>query len=160
MPANVTLRIGGDVPNLRSSRRFAAIRECFAAVKDRAGFRLIEFAVLSNHVHLVVEAESSVALSRGVQGLCVRLARTLNRLLARTGAIFADHFHSHLLRSPTEVVNAIRYVLGNATRHYGERGLDGFSSAAPSAKAILALPMTWLVGEASRRMTPPRPSLA
>jgi REP element-mobilizing transposase RayT len=152
MPANVTLRIGQDVPNLRSVRRFAAIRECFAAVRGRPGFRLIEFAVLSNHVHLVVEAKSSVALSRGVQGLCVRLARALNRLLARTGKLFADHFHSHLLRSPTEVVNAIRYVLGNAARHYGERGLDEFSSAAPSAKAVLVRPITWLVGEAHRRL--------
>jgi putative transposase len=40
--------------------------------------RLVEFTVLSNHLHLIVEADNSTELSRGMQGLCVRLARALN----------------------------------------------------------------------------------
>ena len=37
--------------------------------------QLTHFAVLGNHLHLVVEAEDSGALARGMQGLGVRLAR-------------------------------------------------------------------------------------
>ena len=39
------------------------------------GLRLLEFWVLSNHLHL--EADGKRSLSRGVQGLAVRLARAL-----------------------------------------------------------------------------------
>ena len=144
-PAHVTLRIANDIPNLRSSRRFALIRRCFAKARQNRGLRLVEFSVLSNHLHLIVEADSSRDLSRGIQGLCVRLARTLNDGLKRSGRVFADHFHSRLLKSPTEMVNAIRYVLENATRHYGKVVVDAFSSEDEENAAVLAAPSGWLL---------------
>ena len=145
MPAHVTLRIANDIPSLRSSRRFQLVRGCFASVLARPGMRLVEFTVLSNHLHLIVEADNSRELSRGMQGLCVRLARALNDALKRSGRVFADHFHSELLRSPTRLVNAIRYVLGNAEHHYGEAGADHCSSEAPRAAEVLAGPDGWLL---------------
>jgi putative transposase len=144
-PAHVTLRIANDIPSLRSSRRFQLIRECFAKARVRTGMRLVEFTVLSNHLHLIVEADNSRELSRGMQGLCVRLARALNEALRRSGRVFADHFHSELLRSPTRLVNAIRYVLGNAEHHYGKAGADVFSSEAADAVEVLAQPVGWLL---------------
>jgi len=150
-PAHVTLRIANDIPSLRSSRRFRLIRACFAKAQTNPGLRLVEFTVLSNHLHLIVEADSSRELSRGMQGLCVRLARALNDALHRSGRVFADHFHSELLRSPTRLVNAIRYVLENAERHYGETRADIFSSEAKDAPeilaALLAAPRGWLLRE-------------
>jgi len=74
-PAHVTLRVNDSVPSLRSSRRFAVVRKCFAASRGKSGLRLVEFTVLSNHLHLIVEADSSKSLSRGMQGLCIRLAK-------------------------------------------------------------------------------------
>jgi putative transposase len=146
-PAHVTLRIASDIPSLRSSRRFKLIRACFLGARQNRKLRLIEFTVLSNHLHLIVEADTSRDLSRGVQGLCVRLARALNQALKRGGRVFADHFHSVLLRSPSRLVNAIGYVLGNAERHYGEPGMDFFSSVAPEALELLAAPAGWLLSE-------------
>jgi hypothetical protein len=104
-----------------------------------------------NRLHLVVEADTSAALSRGMQGLCIRLAMALNRVLRRTGEVFSDHYHSRVLRSPTEVANAIRYVLENAARHYGEAGTDGFSSGTPAAQTAVAMPVGWLLREGRRR---------
>jgi REP element-mobilizing transposase RayT len=144
-PAHVTLRIANDIPSLRSSRRFALIRQCFAGAQQNRNLRLIEFTVLSNHLHLIVEADDSKALSRGMQGLCVRLAQALNSALKRRGRVFADHFYSALLRSPTRLVNAIRYVIGNAGRHYGEKGLDPCSSAMPGAAEVLTPAQGWLL---------------
>ncbi|HEX4386680.1 MAG TPA: hypothetical protein VH083_27185 [Myxococcales bacterium] len=144
-PAHVTLRIANDIPSLRSSRKFAIIRRCFAKARQNQGLRLIEFSVLSNHLHLIVEADDSRALSRGMQGLCVRLAQALNAALGRRGRVFADHFHSRLLRSPAVLVNAIRYVLENAARHYGRVvTADAFSSEAEENAGVLARPSGWL----------------
>jgi putative transposase len=151
MPVHVTLKVRRDVPNLRNSRRFAAICRCFAASRGLHGLRLIEFSVLGDHLHLVVEAESNGSLSRGVQGLAVRLARALNRVLARTGRLFADHYHAHHLRTPTEVARTLRYVRDNAEHHYGEVGPDFFSSLAANASHIVMEAKTWLLCSGWRR---------
>jgi REP element-mobilizing transposase RayT len=145
-PAHVTLRMGNDVPGLRSSRRFATIRKCFADAKGLHGMRLVEFTVMGNHLHLIVEAESNEALSRAMQGLCIRLAKALNAVLRRRGGrVFADHYHLHLLRTPTEVKNALSYVSGNAEHHFGEAGLDWFSSQNPELRELLLAPITWML---------------
>jgi putative transposase len=150
-PVHVTLKLRRDVPSLRSSRRFEVVRQCFKAARGLNGLRLVEFSVLSDHLHLLVEAETSVSLARGIQGLAVRLARSLNRLLRRAGKLFADHFHSHVLLTPTEVAHAIRYVQRNAEHHYGERGIDAFSSESPSVRSLLDTATSWLLRVGWRR---------
>jgi putative transposase len=145
-PAHVTLRVREDVPNLRSSRRFAIIRRGFKALLSRTSFRIVKFSVLGNHLHLIVEADDSVALSRGMQSLGTRLAIALNKLLGREGTLFEDHYHSHLLRTPTEVARALAYVQTNAQKHYG-REIEGdyFSSAHAEWRELLVAPVTWLL---------------
>jgi putative transposase len=156
-PAHVTLRVMDNVPSLRSSRRFAAIRRCFAAARGLHGLRLVEFTVMGNHLHLIVEAENSGALSRAMQGLCIRLAKAMNRALkGRAGRVFADHYHLHLLETPAEVRNALGYVSGNAGHHFGTAGLDWFSSQNPELRGLLELPKTWLLTVGFRRGRPGR----
>ena len=128
-PVHVTLRMREHVWNLRSRRSFQRLKDCFEKARDRLGVRLVEFSVQGNHLHLIVEADSAPALGRALQGLCIRIAKALNAMMKRAGAVFADHYHAHLLKTPAELINAIRYLLGNATRHLGHRGTDPFSSA-------------------------------
>ncbi len=47
----------------------------------------------------------------------VRIARGLNRLWKRTGRVFADRYHAHVIRSPREMRNVLRYVLCNGRKH-------------------------------------------
>ena len=151
-PVLVTLRIAKGVWNLRSRRCFGIIERSFADARERFGLRIIEFAVLGNHLHLVVEADNSRSLSRGMQGLCVRVARGLNRLMERRGTVFDDHYHARPLHSPTLLVRAIAYVLGNHEHHYGpSRGDDPFSSLACDRSVVLSSPKTWLIRQGWRR---------
>jgi putative transposase len=159
MPAHVTLRVLNDVPSLRSSRRFAVIRRCFAAARGLHGVRLVEFTVMGNHLHLILEAENNGSLSRGMQGLCIRLAKALNKTLKRRrGGIFADHYHLHLLGTRAEVRNALGYVAVNAGHHFGEAGPDWCSSRNPELRGLLALPETWLLRAGALRPSPAKPA--
>ena len=106
--------------NLRARRCFKPIWRCFVAGKERFGFRLIEYTVLRNHIHLIAEVEDSRALARGMQGLMIRIAKALNAVMGRRGKVFADRFHARPLRTPAEVKNALLYVLDNARRHDSE----------------------------------------
>jgi hypothetical protein len=65
---------------------------------------------------LIAEADDRKALSRGIQGLCIRIARAVNRVLQRTGRLFADRYHVRALTSPRAVKFAVRYVLLNARK--------------------------------------------
>jgi REP element-mobilizing transposase RayT len=135
-PVHVTVKLREHLPALRRREAHTALRAAFAAGCDRNGFRLIHYAILNDHLHFVVEAPARLALSRGIQGLLVRIARTLNKLWDRRGRVFADRYHDHILRSPREVRNALRYVLGNGKKHAAEgravavpQALDTFTSA-------------------------------
>jgi len=154
-PAHVTLRVRTHVWNLRSRRCFRLIEASLEDARERFGLRVIEFTVLGNHLHLVVEADSDVSFSRGMHGLGVRIAKAMNRLMGRRGSVFADHYHSHLLLTPTEVVYAIAYVLGNYAHHFGGAPSgDSFSSGAYGAstrRRVLSVPVSWLLRVGWRR---------
>jgi hypothetical protein len=42
-------------------------------------------------------------------------------VLGRTGKVFADRYHMRILKTPTEVKNALRYVLDNRWKHNPRR---------------------------------------
>src|SRR5262249_22714935 len=79
------------------------------------------FSVQSDHIHLLVEADEPAALVRGMQGLAIRVAKSVNRALKRCGAVWADRFHARTLRTPREVRNALVYVLNNVKKPFGVR---------------------------------------
>src|SRR6185436_20350779 len=113
-PLHVTLRVRRGVPSLREHSLFVVVRKALAAAKHQFGFSLVHFSVQRDHLHLIAEAEDRSALSRGVQGLSIRIARAVNRQLDRTGRLFADRYHARALTTPRAVKFALRYVLLNA----------------------------------------------
>ena len=116
-PQHVTLRLGVDAPPIaREWLMKRVIRPCIGA-SAKAFFRVVEFNVLSNHVHLICEADDAMSLARGVQGLAIRLARRLNSALIRKGKLFGPRYHAVALRTPTQVRNTLRYVLLNRKHH-------------------------------------------
>src|SRR5258705_3174671 len=125
-PVHVTLKVRRGVPNLRGFRlakvigtglRLAATSDAAKKQERRRTFRVIHFSIQPNHLHLIVEATSKTALARGMQGLASGLARRVNRKLRRRGSLFADRYHGHAMAKPTEVRNAIVYVLKNYEKH-------------------------------------------
>ena len=156
-PVHVTLRTLQGVGYLRGYRRYQAILAALREAKERYDLRFIHYSVQGNHLHLMVEADGAGSLSRGVQGLAVRLARALNRAASRRGKVFADRYHAHVLASRREVARALRYILENFRHHLREdvapRGEDLCSSAAwmriplPD-EAPVVRPRTWLLRHA------------
>ncbi len=169
-PVHVTLRVHEHVWNLRSRRAFRKIAAAFRGVHGRRAFRLVEYAVLGNHLHLLVEAQDERDLARGLQSLEIRVAKGLNKLMKRHGAVFADRYHAHVLRTPAEVANALRYVRGNFGVHAARRGdpiaeaADEYSSAALIDGALphgqdgplVAAPETWLLNTGWKLARAPR----
>jgi REP element-mobilizing transposase RayT len=126
---------------------FRAIRRAFNAGREAFGGRLCRFSVQKDHLHLIVEAANREALSRALQALAIRIARAINRVVGRTGKVFADRYHMRILKTPTEVKNALRYVLDNRWKHNPQRPdffveQDDCSSLAWLDSAVV-VPRTW-----------------
>lgn len=129
-PVHVVLR--SKFKPLRCQFVFPTVRKALAeATRARKDFRITQFSVQGDHVHLVVEAGSKAALSRGMQGLAIRVARAVNSLVGRSGKVWADRFFSRELKSPRVVRNALAYVLNNFRKHRaaGASRIDPYSSA-------------------------------
>lgn len=120
-PAHVTLRVRREIPSLRCKSLVDALRASFARACEREDFRLVEYSIQNDHLHLIVEAEDEAALGRGMKSLSARVARAINRAFGRSGPVLAGRCHVRLLRSPTEVHHALAYVLLNARRHWQKR---------------------------------------
>ena len=173
-PLLVTLRVRPEIGTLRREELKAVIFESIRAANGRGVLRVTDFSVLSNHLHLIVEALDAKALSRGMQGLKIRIAKAINRALGRQGGtVFADRYHVRVLGTPTEVRHALLYVINNVRKHLAERRLstandwvDPFSSGGwfdgwrtppsePAEAPPVASPTTWLRREGWRRAGPP-----
>ena len=164
-PLHVTIRVVASFPHLRRRDLHRCVAYAMAITLRRHDFRICHVSIQGNHIHLLVEADDRVALSRGMQGFQISCAKQMNRTLARRGRVFADRYHAEPLRNPTQTRNALAYVLNNWRKHRGHRANtirhDPFSTAilfpgwtdappviVPGPSMLLlpiARPTTWLL---------------
>jgi hypothetical protein len=159
------MRCASGLPSLRTGAVCPAVRRGLAA-GSRVDFRIVHFTVQMNHVHLLIEADGTLALGRGMQGLGIRLAKAINRQLGRAGRVSSDRYHCRALRTPREVRNGLIYVLLNGRKHrVSGRGIDPCSSGSwfggwrrpietPHGPAPVARARTWLLSVGWRRSGP------
>jgi hypothetical protein len=120
---------------LRSQHVLPTLRLAIAGAdqRDPERFRIIQYSVQHDHMHLLVEAIDQQALSSGMSSVAIRIARRVNVLVGRRGRFWADRWYGHALTSPRQVLAALVYVLANFRKHLRTRlgpGIDPFSSGA------------------------------
>ncbi|MBK7641861.1 MAG: hypothetical protein IPJ19_02235 [Planctomycetes bacterium] len=126
----MTSRVVAGLRSLRSGAELGLVRTALCRSNSER-FQIVHHSIQSNHLHLIVEAHDRGALTTGLRGLFIRLARALNQFWRRRGSVFAERFHERELRTPREVRHALLYVLQNARKHgVWVRGADPCSSGA------------------------------
>jgi REP element-mobilizing transposase RayT len=137
-PQHVTLRVVASLGRLRKRTVYHALRKAMQRSLERKNFRVCHVSLQHNHLHFIVEADSKLALERGMQGLAISAAKRINRLFARrTGKVFQFRFHATRIGSPRQARNTLAYVLNNWRRHREDQvnpqaakaAVDPYSSA-------------------------------
>ena len=117
VPVHVTLVFKAEIPNLRCMDLYPVIEEAMFRASDRFGCRIIAFTVMTDHIHMVGEAEGDKSLSKAMNGLNCRIARGLNKALGRRGTVLHERYHAVYMKTRSHVRNTLRYVLLNARKH-------------------------------------------
>ncbi len=76
-PAHVTIRVLDDVPSLRRKPLLRAFQCSLREVVGRPDFRVVEYSVQTDHLHLIVEASDKDALACGMKAVGSRLAKAV-----------------------------------------------------------------------------------
>jgi len=82
---------------------------------ERSGWTCLAYVLMGTHYHVIVRP-NSITLSSGFQRLQSRHARYVNRSRARRGPVWDRRFHSVLVDSDEQLLEAARYVALNPTR--------------------------------------------
>ncbi len=127
------MRAKGGLPSFRAQTLFAAFEDGVRRTR-RDDFRVVEFSVQDDHLHLIVEADDSDALARGMKSFSVRANRLFNAALGRgRGRVWGDRYHRRDLTSARQVRDALVYCLQNYKKRQRVRGgvprIDPCSSA-------------------------------
>lgn len=83
---------------------------------SKHGFYITHFTLQSNHIHIIAETTETALLIKGMRSLTGTIVKRIGK-----GSIQIERYHLHILKNPTEVLNAVKYVLNNDVKHTGKR---------------------------------------
>src|SRR3569623_3415458 len=170
-PVHVTLRSARRLP-WRRREAYAVFRRVLEAYLGNPDFPVCHISIQQSHVHLIVEAASRKALSRGMQSLAIRAAHAFHADDGGCGTIFAYRYHASQITTTRYARHALAYVLNTWRRHREDFAngalvpahLDEYSSAVtftgwtiefarhPTHVPLpVSLPQSWLLREGWKR---------
>ncbi len=116
----------------------------------RFGYRVHAFCLMTNHVHLALQA-GEVALSRGLQNLSFRYTRYLNTRLKRSGHVFQGRFKAYLVDQDRYGLALIRYIHLNPVRAKMTRAAGAYRWSSYRAymggESLPWLSTDWVLGQ-------------
>ncbi|MBC8074304.1 MAG: hypothetical protein IAG13_38650 [Deltaproteobacteria bacterium] len=110
------------VPSLREPAAFEVVLGVLRAMRELAGFRIVHYSVMTNHLHLLIEADARESFEAGMRGFTTRLGLRLNRLFHRRGRLIEHRYHARALTTPRAVHTSLQYVLCNMRKHAAQAG--------------------------------------
>jgi REP element-mobilizing transposase RayT len=135
-PVHVTLRMRPEIARLRRRDQYRAIRQALGRTGHDDRCRIVHYSIQSNHIHLVCEPNGKKGLTSGMIAFKTSCARRLNALVARSGRVFADRYHTRILETPAQVRRALCYVLNNWLRHGEHRNHPTWTTDACSSAEL------------------------
>ena len=117
-PIGITLKLISGLPSIRTPMIMSALARAMRLAR-RFGLAVVHYAVQSNHIHMIVEAKSKQCLTAGMRSLTTSMAKAVHRFIGFgfCGKVLKARYHAHVLKTPTEVKRAIRYVVFNLAKH-------------------------------------------
>jgi putative transposase len=145
IPQHVVIRGVDGQPCFRTTGDYASYLDDLAHARERYGCELHAYALMTNHVHLLVTPAVAGAVSRMMQCIGHRYVQRFNAAWDRTGHLFEGRFRSSLVESSRYLLNCMRYIECNPVRaamvrHPADYPWSSFRANAALASSGLVTP--------------------
>lgn len=87
-----------------------------AMFKDMCGVKVLTYAVMNNHCHLLLYAPDSAALGTFMRRVNTRYAQYYNHVRERVGYVFRDRYKSQPIFDDNYLINCMVYIHNNPVK--------------------------------------------
>ena len=112
-PSLVTTNVAGRRPVFRSDDAAELLIEIIYEVRRASAFPLMAFAIMPDHIHLVLGPSPADRLGKIMQLIKGRFARRCHSVSGDRGPLWQSRYHERALRGERELLAAIEYVHRN-----------------------------------------------
>lgn len=83
---------------------------------DGVRYRLIEWCIMPNHVHVLIKTLAGWRLGDIIKSWKIHSSRNINQYMGRRGALWAVDYHDRYIRDEEHLANARSYIRQNPVR--------------------------------------------
>jgi putative transposase len=116
MPMHITQRGNDRIDTFRCDEDFARYHRCLHEVNANAGCTIHAYALMTNHIHLLLTPTSRGSASSLMRRVGCRYVHYFNRRYHRTGTLWEGRFRSSLVESRSYFLQCSRYIDLNPVR--------------------------------------------
>jgi len=113
---HLTINIMREKAGLKNKAVLKVLQRAIVNARKK-GLAVIHYTLEFDHIHLLVESGDHQELGKAMQSLGVCFSKAINRLRGIKGTVFKTRYHLRKLKTPTEIRNVIKYILGNTVKH-------------------------------------------
>ena len=101
---------------LNSDKMKEMMLDTIKLAKKKYQFKLKNFCIMSNHIHLLIRPGSEENLSRIMQWILSVFAVRYNKTYGHHGHVWYDRFKSTVIESFQQFLHAFQYIMENPVR--------------------------------------------
>ncbi len=113
---HVTARTNRKVPELGFCQIKLMLEEVISRAKRKYSFRVLNFCIMDNHVHLIIEPIKGESLSAIMKWILCVFAMAYNRRMGVSGHFWGDRFYSRPIESREELRRVFGYIDDNPVK--------------------------------------------
>jgi putative transposase len=100
---------------LKVPQHAEAVESCLL-YSDGSRYRLLEWCIMPNHVHVLIATMEGMALGDIVRCWKTYSAKTINGLIGRTGSLWEHDYHDRYIRDESHLHSARSYIRNNPVK--------------------------------------------
>jgi putative transposase len=113
---HVTSRTNDKIPAFKDERSRKIMLFTLKNAKKKYGFRLHNFCIMPNHIHLLISPNKGTNLSRIMQWIKTHSAKRLNYINGSKNHLWGERFFSRRIRDLTDYLLVQNYIDRNPVK--------------------------------------------
>jgi REP element-mobilizing transposase RayT len=156
-PVHITLKTDKtNIKTLRNKVLYKEIRQSMRRARE-AGIRIVQFAVLGDHIHMLIEAQDALQLGHAMRAMSISLSKRISLRMKKNLRVLKERYHRRTLTTLAQVRHAKNYIAGNANKHgFTRHKFDWYCSDVVKLNAGQSSRLEEFVAQIRSVLDPPR----